>query len=52
MRLIANHGAIGLTLDRAQRFVQEAKAALMVFPETPIRQALVGVADYSVQRLR
>ncbi|HEY1412135.1 MAG TPA: polyprenyl synthetase family protein, partial [Rhodopila sp.] len=52
MRLIADHGAIRLTLERAQRFAQEAKAALMVFPETPIRQALAGVADYTVQRLR
>jgi len=52
MILIADHGAIGLTLDRAQRFVQQAKAALMVFPDTPIRRALAGVADYTVQRLR
>jgi octaprenyl-diphosphate synthase len=52
MSLIAACGAIGLTLDRAQRFVQEAKAALMAFPDTPIRRALAGVADYTVQRLR
>ncbi len=52
MRLIAGHGAIGVTLDRAHRFVQEAKAALMVFPDSPIRRALADVADYTVQRLR
>ena len=52
MRLIADHGAIRVTLDRAQRFVQEAKAALAVFPDSPIRRALAGVADYTVQRLR
>jgi octaprenyl-diphosphate synthase len=52
MSLIAGHGAIGITLDRAQRFVQEAKIALMVFPDTPIRRALADVADYTVQRLR
>jgi octaprenyl-diphosphate synthase len=52
MRLIADHGAIKVTLDRAQRFVQEAKAALMVFPDSPIQRALSGVADYTVQRLR
>jgi octaprenyl-diphosphate synthase len=52
MRLIAEHGAIRVTLDSAQRFVQEAKAALMVFPDSPIRLALADVADYTVQRLR
>ena len=51
MRLIADRGAIGLTLERAQCFAQEAKAALLVFPASPIRQALADVADYTVQRL-
>ena len=52
MHLIAKHGAIRVTLDSAQRFVQEAKAALVVFPDCPIRRALADVADYTVQRLR
>jgi octaprenyl-diphosphate synthase len=52
MRLIVDHGAIRVTLDRAQRFVQEAKAALTIFPDSPIRRALADVADYTVQRLR
>ena len=52
MRLIARHGAIERTMRRAQQFVQEAKAALSIFPETPIRRALADVADYTVQRLR
>jgi octaprenyl-diphosphate synthase len=52
MRLIADHGAIQITLDRAQRFVQEAKAALAIFPDSPIRRSLADVADYTVRRLR
>jgi octaprenyl-diphosphate synthase len=52
MQLIADHDAIRVTLDRAQRFSQEAKDALLVFPDGPIRRALSGVADYTVQRLR
>jgi octaprenyl-diphosphate synthase len=52
MRLIADHGAIGVTLERARRFVQEAKAALTIFADSPIRRALADVADYTVQRLR
>jgi octaprenyl-diphosphate synthase len=43
---------ITATLDRARRFVDEAKAALGVFPDDPIRRALAGVADYTVDRLR
>lgn len=52
MRLIGEHGAIQVTLESAQRFVQEAKAALMVFPDSPIRRALADVADFTVRRLR
>lgn len=52
MRLIERHGAINETLERAQAFVNEAKAALDIFPDSPIRRALRGVADYTVQRLR
>ena len=52
MRLIADHGAIQVTLDRAARFAHEAKAALMTFPDCPFRSALADIADYTVQRLR
>ena len=52
MRLIADHGAIQVTHDRAQCFVQQAKTALTAFPDSPIRRALADVADYTVQRLR
>ncbi len=52
MRLIADHGAIQVTLDRAAWFAHEAKAALMAFPDCPYRSALGNIADYTVQRLR
>lgn len=52
MALMGDHDAIGLTLERARRFAQEARAALLVFPDGPIRQALGDVADYTVDRLR
>src|ERR1700712_3284566 len=52
MRLIADHGSLKATLERALSFVKEAKAALTVFPDGPFRGALAGVADYTVQRLR
>jgi len=52
MRLIELHGAIKATLDRAAQFSREAKAALNIFPDSPVRHALAGVADYTVQRVR
>ncbi|WP_428484243.1 polyprenyl synthetase family protein [Rhodopila sp.] len=52
MRLISEHGAIDATLGRAKRFATEARNALMIFSDCPIRQALADVADYTVQRIR
>jgi octaprenyl-diphosphate synthase len=51
MALMAGHHAIRLTLERARFFAQDAKAALSVFPDTPIREALRLVADYTVDRI-
>ncbi|OJW22788.1 MAG: farnesyltranstransferase [Rhodospirillales bacterium 69-11] len=52
MHLMQRCDAIPATIDRAADFAQEAKAALHVFPDGPIRQALLEVADYTVQRAR
>ena len=51
MRLILRSGAIKTTLDGAARFADGAKAALEVFPDSPVRQALMSVADYTVSRV-
>ena len=51
MTLMARRGAIGATLDHAARFADEAKAALTAFPPSPIRRALMDVADYTVSRV-
>jgi octaprenyl-diphosphate synthase len=52
MALMARHGAIATTLARATRFANAAKTALAIFPDSPIRRALVNVADYTVNRAR
>ena len=52
MALMARHGAIATTLARATRFTAAAKAALVVFPDSAIRRALLDVADYTVSRAR
>ncbi len=52
LRLIARHGAIRVTIDRAAGFAAEAKAALAVFPPSPMRDCLMAIADYTVSRAR
>ncbi len=51
MLLMQRSGAIRTTLARATRFVDTAKGALSVFPDSPIRSALADVADYTVSRV-
>jgi octaprenyl-diphosphate synthase len=52
LRLMARRGAIAATLDRASQYARDAQAALEIFPESPLRQALRDVADYTVRRAR
>ena len=52
LQLIARHGAIKATLERAAGFAADAKRALAVFPESPMRDSLMAVADYTVNRVR
>ena len=52
MRLVEQRGAIGTTIDRAARYAADACAALDVFPDTPIRRALLDVASYTLSRAR
>jgi len=52
MDLMARHGAIRTTLDRAAGSADAAKANLMGFPDGPIRTSLMAVADYTVSRAR
>jgi octaprenyl-diphosphate synthase len=50
LALIESTGAIRATLDAAARFAGDAKAALAVFAPSPLRECLMGVADYTVSR--
>src|SRR5271165_7148801 len=52
MRLVEQRGAIGTTIDRAARYAADACAALDVFPDTPIRRALLDAASYTLSRAR
>ncbi len=50
LALMEASGAIRATLDRASRYADEAKAALLAFAPGPYRDALMAVADYTVSR--
>lgn len=52
LRLMERHDAIQTTIARAATFACDAKRALAVFPASPMRQALMDVADYTVRRGR
>ncbi|HET6182478.1 MAG TPA: polyprenyl synthetase family protein [Acetobacteraceae bacterium] len=52
LALMARHGAIGLTLDRAAAYARAAQRELAVFPPSRFRAALHEVADYTIRRAR
>jgi octaprenyl-diphosphate synthase len=52
LHLMARHGAIRATLDRAAQFSALAKARLALFPESGLRACLQAVADYTISRVR
>ncbi|MEL6318084.1 MAG: polyprenyl synthetase family protein [Pseudomonadota bacterium] len=49
--LMTRRGALAETVARARAQADAARAALEVFPESPMRQALEDVADFVVARL-
>jgi octaprenyl-diphosphate synthase len=52
LRLMEGCGAIDMTIARAAAFAASAKAALAPFPDSTIKDALLAVADYTLQRAR
>jgi octaprenyl-diphosphate synthase len=52
LMLMDQTGAIAETLKRAKAFAERAKSALGVFPDSPVKKCLTGVADYTVRRAR
>ncbi len=48
--LMKKYGSVEKSLEKAQQFSNEAKAALDLFPDTLHRRALTALADYVIQR--
>lgn len=50
MELLKQYRSIDLSFRRAETLMTEARSALSVFPESPARDALLSIADYSLRR--
>ena len=51
MALMARHGAMEAARTEALAWAAQARAALTVLPEHPLRQMLEDLADYVVARI-
>lgn len=50
MRLMQEHNALADTLQRARQYCELAQDALATFEDTPYKQALIEVLEYSLMR--
>ena len=50
IQLMRKHGTLDATLARARSYAEAAIEALMIFPEQPLRAALIEVAEFCLQR--
>lgn len=50
--LLQRHGALEETVARAHHYGAEARAALDIFPDGPVKAALLGVVEFCVARAR
>lgn len=48
--LMAKHDTLAQTVARARQYGEAARRALAIFPDSPIRQALIDVVDFVVER--
>jgi octaprenyl-diphosphate synthase len=50
MRLLQKHDCLNDSLERARAYGRDAREAMGIFPEGPIKQALVDALDFSIER--
>ena len=50
IQLMRKHGTLDATLARARSYAEAAIEALMIFPDHPLRSALIEVAEFCLQR--
>lgn len=50
MELMRRHGSLDETRERARAYGRQAREALAVFPDGPIRQCLLDIVDFTIER--
>ena len=50
VELIRSSGCVDASVDEARRYAQQAQASLETLPDNPYRQAMHGLAEYTVTR--
>nr|WP_169560454.1 polyprenyl synthetase family protein [Sneathiella chinensis] len=50
MTLLARHNALGDTFARARDYGNSAKKSLDIFPDSPVKAALIGAIDFAIER--
>lgn len=50
VELIRSSGCVDASLEEARRYAQQAQASLETLPDNPYRQAMYGLAEYTVTR--
>jgi octaprenyl-diphosphate synthase len=50
MTLFKKYNAIDASFEKARSLIEEAKAELSLFPDSPARESLLTIADYSLRR--
>jgi octaprenyl-diphosphate synthase len=48
--LMERHHALAESIDRARHYAEQARGALAIFPDQPIRRALLDAVDFTVER--
>lgn len=51
-KIIQKSGALAYTINKAHEFIQQAKAWLTIFEDSPVRQQLTHIANFVVERKR
>lgn len=50
LKLFRKYNTIELSLKKARNLIAEAKSELSIFPDSPAKEALFTIADYTLQR--
>jgi octaprenyl-diphosphate synthase len=50
LTLFKKYDAIGSSFEKARCLIEQAKAELAIFPDSPARESLLTIADYSLRR--